>query len=113
MATQEMTRALRRPIHLKTYARSVIAVLLLTAWPIVAASGLLLWLAPEGQRAGQATLLFDLTKHQWTDVHFWLSISAVSVTLVHVLIDWRALRGCLRYLVSAHQRGKSIREECA
>jgi len=37
----------------------------------------------------------------------------VSVTLVHVLIDWRALRGCLRYLVSAHQRGKSIREECA
>lgn len=112
MATQEMTRALRRPIHPKAYARSVIAVALLTAWPIVAASGLLLWLAPEGQRSGQMALLFDLTKHQWADVHFWISISAVSVTLIHVLLDWRALRGCLRYLVSAH-RSRVVQEECS
>lgn len=108
MATQEM--ALRRPIHLKTYARAVIAVLLLATWPIVAASGLLLWLAPEGQRSGQMMLLFELTKRQWGDVHFWLALSAMSVTLVHVLLDWRALRGCLRYLVSAHRRDKTVCE---
>lgn len=104
MPTHEITHALRRPIHLRTYARSAVAVLLLAAWPITAASGLLLWLAPEGQRSGQMVLLFDLTKHQWGDVHFWLSITAVSVTLVHVLIDWRALGGCVRYLVRAHRR---------
>src|SRR5574337_508904 len=107
MVTAESSKSVRRPIQLRAYARSLIALLLLTVWPMVALSGLVLWLAPEGQRSGQLALLFDLTKHQWGDVHFWLSITALCATSIHLLVDWRALCGCLRYLVSAHRELKT------
>lgn len=45
------------------------------------------------------TLLF-LTKQQWGDVHFWIAVVAIIVTVIHIAADWRALRGCIRYLSS-------------
>ncbi len=59
-----------RPIKVKVYARAVVAIILITVWSLVALTGLLLWLAPSGQRSGKQLLLFELTKSEWGDIHF-------------------------------------------
>ena len=67
-----------------------------------------LWLAPSGQRAGQQILLLGLTKSEWGDIHFWIGVATVAVTLIHLIIDWKALRGVIRYLTTVHrERGIS------
>jgi len=94
----------RRQIKVKVYARAVVAIMLITVWVLVALTGLLLWLAPEGRRAGRIPLLFELTKSEWGDIHFWIAVAVLAVTVVHIIIDWKALRGVIRYLTSVHRR---------
>lgn len=96
-----------RPAQLKARIRAVVAILLLAAWIVTAATNFLLWLAPTGPRSGQIPLLFLLTKSVWRDVHFWVSVLASAITVVHVTIDWRALCGCVRHLTSV-QRGPTM-----
>ncbi|MFB0559174.1 MAG: DUF4405 domain-containing protein [Dehalococcoidales bacterium] len=93
----------RRPIKVKVYSRAVVAIMLITVWSLVAVSGLVLWLAPSGPRAGQQLLLMGLTKSEWGDIHFWIAVAVLTVTLVHIIIDWKALRGVIRYLTSVHR----------
>ena len=100
--------AQKRQIKFKVYARAVTAILLIAVWSLVGLTGLLLWLAPSGQRAGQQILLLGLTKHEWGDIHFWIGVATVAVTLIHMIIDWKALRGVIRYLTTVHrERGIS------
>ena len=93
----------KRPIKPKVYARAIIAIALLIVWVLSAFSGLILWLAPEGRRAGQQPLLFTITKQNWGEIHFWICVAVVVVTVVHIIIDWKALRGVIRYLTSVHR----------
>jgi hypothetical protein len=87
----------------RIYARAVIAIALISEWILSAVSGFILWLAPEGRQAGQEQLLFGITKQAWGDIHFWISIAALVITILHIVIDWKALRGVLRYLTSVHR----------
>jgi hypothetical protein len=87
----------------KIYARAVIAIALIISWVLSAFSGLILWLAPEVRRAGQQPLLFGITKQNWGEVHFWICVVVVVVTIIHIIIDWKALRGVIRYLTSVHR----------
>ena len=99
----------RRPIKVKVYLRAVTAILLLITWALVTLTGVIIWAAPSGQRSGQLSLLFDLTKSEWGDIHFWVAVATVAITLVHIIIDWKALRGIIRYLVSTHrERGLQV-----
>ena len=93
----------RRPIKPKIYARAVIAIALITTWLLAAFSGLILWLAPDVRQAGRQLLLFDITKREWGQIHFWICVAVVIVTIVHIIIDWKALRGVIRYLTSMHR----------
>lgn len=95
-----------RPINLKTYSRAVIAIAMMVTWSLVAISGFLLWIAPSGPRSGYRILFLGLTKREWGDLHLCFSLIALGVTLLHVVIDWRGLCGCLRYLASAHRDDK-------
>lgn len=92
----------RRRASRRAYARAVIAFGLFVVWGLSAFTGFLLWLAPQGPQAGRVVLL-GLTKGQWGDVHFWVSVVALVVTVVHVVVDWRALRGYMRYVTSVHR----------
>jgi hypothetical protein len=93
----------KRPVNPKLYTRAVIAIMLIVAWVCSAISGLILWLAPEGQRSGQQQLLFNITKESWGEIHFWICIAVVVVTLAHIIVDWKALRGVIRYMTSVHR----------
>ena len=95
--------AAKRPIKPKIYARAVTAIALIIVWVLSAFSGLILWLAPELRRAGQQPLLFDITKGTWGEIHFWICIAVVIITIIHIIIDWKALRGVVRYMTSVHR----------
>ncbi|MBN2187219.1 MAG: DUF4405 domain-containing protein [Dehalococcoidia bacterium] len=97
-----------RPVKVKIYARAVVALLLITAWGLVTLSGLVLWLAPAGPRSGRQSLLLGLTKSEWSEVHFWIAVAAFVVTVVHIIIDWKALRGVVRYLTSTHRKDELL-----
>jgi len=93
----------KRPIKPKVYARAITAIALIIVWILSAFSGLILWLAPEVRRSGQQPLLFGITKQDWGEVHFWICVAVVIVTMIHIVIDWKALRGVIRYLTSVHR----------
>jgi len=94
------------PLNVKVYLRAWVSMAMIVLWSSVGLTGLLLWLAPTGQRSGRIPLLLGLTKSSWGDVHFWVSVLAGLVTVLHLMIDWKALRACVRYLVTTH-RGAS------
>lgn len=85
--------------RMKARLRAAIAIALFIFWGLSGLTGFLLYVAPTGPRSGRMVLLF-LTKSQWGDVHFWLSVMAGIITLIHIVVDWRALRACLRFLAS-------------
>ena len=93
----------QRPFRIKIYARAIVAIALITVWILSAFSGLILWLAPEVRQSGQQPLLFDITKQNWGEIHFWICVAVVIITLLHIIIDWKALRGVIRYLTSVHR----------
>ncbi|MBN1191497.1 MAG: DUF4405 domain-containing protein [Dehalococcoidales bacterium] len=93
----------KRPVNVKIYTRAVTAIALISVWVLSAFSGLILWLAPEVRQAGQQPLLFGITKSNWGEIHFWICVAVVIVTLAHIIIDWKALRGVIRYLTSVHR----------
>ena len=88
----------------KARLRAIVAIALLMAWALTAATGWLIWLAPEGPRSGQITLLLGMVKREWGEVHFWVSAVASILTVIHVVVDWRALRGCVRHLTSVRRQ---------
>ena len=51
MRVLKMVKA-KGKINLKIYVRSIIAIVMLVVWLVVGISGVILWLAPEGQRSG-------------------------------------------------------------
>ena len=93
---------------MKTRIRSVNAFLLFVTWFMVALSGLLLYLAPTGPRSGWVEILL-LTKREWGEVHFWFAVAAIIVTVIHLIVDWKAVKSAVRYLVSA-RRGHTPHE---
>jgi len=98
----------KREIKGKLYARAIVAIMLITSWSLLSLSGLVLWLAPTGRRSGQIELLCNLTKQEWGDVHFWLAIATIIITLAHIIIDWKVFRGIIRYLTSIQRKRDMI-----
>ena len=94
---------MKRTINPKIYARAIIAIALITVWVLSAFSGLILWLAPEVRQAGKQQLLFGIIKEDWGEIHFWICVAVVVVTIIHMIIDWKALCGVIRYLTSVHR----------
>ena len=89
----------QRHAHTKAYIRAIIAILLILMWSLAALTGFILYMAPSGPHSGWI-MIFFLTKGQWKDVHFWTSVVASLITVSHIAVDWRALKGCMRYLTS-------------
>jgi hypothetical protein len=99
--TNSTARARRRPGG-RLSTRAVIGITLVAVWAAATLTGVLLYVAPDGRRSGSAELLFGLTKSSWGDVHWWVSLAAVAVTVVHLVVDWKTFRSCVRHLVHTH-----------
>jgi len=81
--------------------RAVIGITLIAVWSAATLTGLLLYVSPEGRRSGRNEVLLGITKSTWGDIHWWISLAAVAVTVVHVSVDWRTFRACVRHVVHA------------
>ncbi len=95
-------KAEKNRTNIKIYVRAVIAIIMLAVWLLVAVSGVVLWLAPEGQRSGRIPLLFDMTKSDWKEVHLWIAAVTIVITIVHVIVDWKTLRAVIKYMINPH-----------
>lgn len=95
--------------QIRIQVRSAIAFAMLFVWGLMALTGLLLYLAPAGPHSGRITI-FLLTKQQWGDLHFWMGLLALSLTVVHVVVDWRALKACFHYLSSGERTPFPVQE---
>ena len=98
----------RRLANPKGYVRAVVAIALLVSWSLAVFTGFLLWFAPTGPRTGRLPLLLALTRHQWGDIHFITSVIAFNVTIIHLVVDWRALRAVIGYLVIVHRQNNLL-----
>jgi hypothetical protein len=76
---------------------------MMVVWTLATLSGVLLWIAPDGPRSGYRVLLFSLSKREWGELHAWFSFIAIAITIAHLVVDWRALCGCVKYLASVHR----------
>jgi len=98
-----------RPLKVRPriYARLVTDVFLFLAWIPATFTGVILWapagLVPEGPGKGERIMLWGLTTAEWGNIHWWLSAAAVAFTLLHIVLDWKAFKGAIKYLV--HARG--------
>lgn len=56
----------------------------------MAGTGLLLALRlPPGSRGGQGLLAAGLSRHEWGDIHTWLSYALLALLVVHLIHHWR------------------------
>lgn len=95
-----MATARPRQRHLRNLLRPYLAILLIAVWLLTTATGALLWLvAPEGPRSGREEFFLGLTKSDWSDIHLWVSVAVVAITVTHLAIDWPAFKGAVRHLM--------------
>jgi hypothetical protein len=90
------------------YVRAVVALAMVGAWAVSAASGILVWLAADGSRSSELRLLFGLTKHAWIDIHVAISALAIFLTITHLLIMRRGVLAYVRLLLTG-QRNTATR----
>jgi hypothetical protein len=61
----------------------------LLAMLAMVATGLLMrFVLPPGSRGGRGLGLWGLTRHDWGDVHFWLSVALGGLLVIHLLLHW-------------------------
>src|SRR5690554_1301874 len=53
---------------------------------MIATGVLLRFTLPPG--SGHDRTLWQLTRHQWGDLHFWLALAVVAIILVHLWLHW-------------------------
>jgi len=83
--------------------RAVFSSIMVFGWVVVAVTGFLLYFAPTGRRSGWIEILW-LTKSEWKDVHFWVSVSIALVTVGHVVLNRKGLRRAFRTLAGLPPR---------
>ncbi len=68
----------------------------------IAFLGILLgFVIPKGERAGYAPkVLWGLHRHDWGEIHLYLSLALLALIVVHVWLHWSWVVACTRRLLS-------------
>lgn len=64
------------------------ALTLLVALGLVATGLMMKFILPPGS-ARNGLLLWGWNRHEWGDVHFWLSMAAIGLVVVHLFLHWQ------------------------
>jgi hypothetical protein len=60
---------------------------------VLAGTGLLLWLRLPPRRGGPTRPeAFGLGRHEWGDIHSWLSVVCIGLVVAHLVLHWKWLR---------------------
>jgi len=82
--------------------RAWVSVVVLLSFVVLAASGLVLWLAPPGRIAnwGDWTVL-GLRKSEWSNLHILFALVFVIMAITHLVFNWRPLLGYFKNRLSS------------
>lgn len=74
---------------------SVIDVSAFISFLFLTSTGILMrYMLPPG--TGRWSEVWGMTRHQWGDVHFWISVFFFAVLALHLLQHWRFVLGLFR-----------------
>lgn len=93
-------------LPIKNYYNYVMDFLLLCGFLAITVSSYILWFVlPMGQGLGgikycdrpftgeglqgNQTLVLNLPRHSWVDIHSWISVVIVALVIIHILLHWR------------------------
>lgn len=65
---------------------AVDAVTFLVMLGMIATGLLIRFVLPPG--SGERRLLWDYSRHDWGDVHFWLAVALGGIVLIHIALHW-------------------------
>lgn len=78
--------------------RALVAVFLIVFWLYSISTGFLLYFTKH--IPGSIPIFWGITRSEWKDIHFWLSVIAFIITIIHIIVDWKALIASIRYLIN-------------
>ncbi|MBN2265253.1 MAG: DUF4405 domain-containing protein, partial [Candidatus Aminicenantes bacterium] len=84
----------------RTDWKYVVDTLLFLCFLGLAAVGLLMaFVIPEGRvEIGQSKFFLGLHRHQWGDIHLFLSLAFMALAVVHIVLAWSWVKGKARAL---------------
>lgn len=75
---------------------------------MIATGTILRFALPPG--TNRSLTLWGLTRHQWGDLHFWLSLAALGVVVIHLILHWTwVVAVARRWIVGGGQGAPSAR----
>ncbi|MCF7849812.1 MAG: DUF4405 domain-containing protein [Kiritimatiellales bacterium] len=70
---------------------------------LITSTGLLLrYVYPRGGGGGHA--VWNMTRHDWVEIHFWLCIVFLAAMLLHIMLHWRWVENGLVGIKKPHAR---------
>jgi hypothetical protein len=93
-----------RPVARIVIVRALLVAGLLTVVTVVAITGVIPWLGPDGRRSGQQVLALLLTKRSWLDVHLVAGLLVAAIAIGHNLVVRHGLVADLWLLATGQRR---------
>ena len=59
---------------------------------LVGTGALLTWKLVPGSRGGRGLSVLGMGRHDWGDLHFWLGVAFIALTVLHLLLNWAWLK---------------------
>lgn len=79
-----------KPDGLRRWIPKAANLLLWLLFCIMSGTGVLLaFRLPPGSRGGRGLSALGWTRHDWGDLHFWISIAFLALLLIHLALHWR------------------------
>lgn len=73
----------------------IVDVLAFIAFTLMTSSGVLLrYMLPPG--SGRFSSLWGMNRHDWGDVHYWISIALFVLLTIHLLLNWQWIVAVIR-----------------
>lgn len=93
MNGQQPESSERKPAVLwRSLANRVLNFLLWLSFCVMCGTGLLLaFRLPPGSRGGRGLTALGMSRHQWGDIHTWVSYVFMALIVVHLALHWRWL----------------------
>ncbi len=63
-----------------------------------------------GHAGGRGLLLWGMHRHDWGDIHFWLSMTLILLLLIHLILHWSWVMGTIRCWFRKKDCESSIRQ---
>jgi H+/Cl- antiporter ClcA len=78
---------------MKNLVHRVLNLLLYVAFCAMVGTGLLLaYHPPPGNRGGNGLTVLDMDRHEWGNVHLWISYIVIAAVIAHLGMNWTWLK---------------------